>query len=31
MSDFDTFNLDDVDAAFALIQPLRYQQNLVLR
>lgn len=30
-SDFDTFNLDDVDAAFALVQPLRYQQNLALR
>lgn len=25
------FNLDDVDAAFALVQPLRYQQNMALR
>ena len=30
-SDFDVFNLDDVDAAFALFQPLRYQQNIALR
>ncbi|PSC73960.1 cleavage and polyadenylation specificity factor subunit 2 [Micractinium conductrix] len=29
-SEFDTFNLDDVDAAFARVTPLRYQQNLAL-
>jgi hypothetical protein len=31
VSDFDVFNLDDVDTAFALVQSLRYQQNLSLR
>lgn len=31
ISDFDVFNLDDVDAAFALVHPLRYQQNMALR
>lgn len=30
-ADFDVFNLDDVDAAFARVTPLRYQQNMALR
>ena len=30
-SDFDAFNLDDIDAAFAAVVPLRYQQNVMLR
>ena len=29
-SDFDAFTLDDVDAAFALVVPLRYQQTAAL-
>lgn len=29
-ADFDVFNLDDVDAAFARVTPLRYQQNMAL-
>lgn len=29
-SDFDTYDLDDVDAAFSQITPLKYQQTLSL-
>jgi len=30
VSDFDVFDLDDVDEAFARITPLKYQQSLSL-
>jgi Cft2 family RNA processing exonuclease len=29
-ADFDVFDLDDVDAAFARVKTLRFQQNLAL-
>lgn len=30
VSDFDTFDLDDVDEAFARITPLKYQQTFTM-